>query len=156
MTGGTSSNALRCHITKTLLSLKPQSFRLAQESALEQKPEKRALAPGQVLCRAGERKSDPWHLDSGILYVTEPRRGGPPEIVELAFPGALLGIDFLKNHAHNITALVSSNVTVWPRAVPNDLLQILPNGPKRQNEAVEREFASRRCELVEANRSSPV
>lgn len=74
-TGGTSSNALRCHLTKALLSLKPQSFRLAQESALEQKPEKRALAPGQVLCRAGERKSDPWHLDSGILYVTEPRRG---------------------------------------------------------------------------------
>ena len=151
-------------MTEAISSLKPDSFRLVSTSGsgkAQQGAEECALAPGQVLCRAGDRKSAVWRLESGILYVTAPPTSAPnpsdpPDIVELAFPGAILGLGFLEQHAHNITALVPSRVTVWPREVLEDLSQIAPDAPERQQKAVEREFASRRRQLVNANRSSPL
>lgn len=152
-------------MTEPISSLKPESFKLFSHFVSNPLPNDLSicsLARGECLCCEGDEKAAVWRLESGILYSTQRRESGPPEFVELALPGSVLGLGFLTHQAHNITALVASRVSVWPRTVLSDLFALAPDDPKlkqlqaRQDHAIDREFAYRRRQLVTANLASPL
>ena len=144
---------------ESLTSLEPSVFPLDSDFVKDpptEDPEIRSLARGEVLCVEGDKKTAVWRVESGLLCVTSPQEDGPPEIVELAFPGTVLGLGFLDHHTLNITAVVSSHVSAWPQSVCSDLAALAPDGPERQQHATEQEFAYQRRKLVAANASSPL
>jgi CRP/FNR family transcriptional regulator len=115
----------------------------------------RALAAGDVLYKLGDAKTHILRVETGIVSVTAPRPDGPPEIVELAFPGSFLGLGFLKHHIHNASAVVDSSVSLWPLEALDPLLEQSSEARQRQAQATEIEFAHRRAELEASTAGSP-
>ena len=76
--------------------------------------------------------------------------------VDFAFPGDFVGLGFLGTHACCARAVTKTEVTCLPLEA---LASAIANNPKAQaklNDAIEREFESRRAALVEAGRSAPL
>lgn len=116
----------------------------------------RSLDRGDVLFREGDAKEYVYQVEAGILCVTEQRDSGPPEIVELVFPGGLLGLGFLKFHIDSAMAVVASRVSLRRlEAIPGLCEQSL-GARDRQDLATEREFAYRRRQLVTSIDSVPL
>lgn len=140
----------------SFVSVSPPTDVLAIDRFLP-KPDCFNLAPGDVLCREGQEKSVVWRIESGILCITVEGDGEqPPDILELAFPGTVLGLGFLTHHTQTITAMAESRVSVWPRSVLSNLHTLASSVSERQQHAIEREFADRRRKLVAANATSPI
>jgi len=114
----------------------------------------RILAPNEFLFRTGETKTCLYRVNSGAVCLYEQNRAEHP--VDFAFPGDLVGLGFLRTHACCARAVTKTEVTCLPLEA---LASAIANNPKAQaklNDAVEREFESRRAALVEAGRSAPL
>ena len=115
----------------------------------------RTLACGESLFRAGDSKTHIIRVETGILSVTSPRAEGPPEIVELVFPGGFLGLGFLKHHIYNATAVIESKITLWPLDLLPALCEQSAEASEGQALATERDFAYRRHQLEASTKNSP-
>jgi CRP/FNR family transcriptional regulator len=115
----------------------------------------RKLASGENVFRAGETKSHIMRVDSGILCVSSPRPEGPPEIIELVFPGGFVGLGFLKEHPYNATAVMETTVTLWPLGALSDLCELSPEARESHHTATEREFQFRRQQLAASTADKP-
>lgn len=118
-------------------------------------PERR-LDRGEFLFREGDSKSAIYRLETGILCVTARRADGPPDVVEMIFPGSLVGLGFLEHHIDSAMAVVASRVTVFPLSAAAALCEASPEARERQAVLTEREFAARRRELVPDTNDRPV
>lgn len=105
------------------------------------------LERGEFLCREGDHKSAIYRLESGILSVTARRASGPPEVVEMVFPGTFVGLGFLERHIHSVMAVVPSRLTVFPLSAIGELCSASAEVRERQALQTEREFAARRRQL---------
>jgi CRP/FNR family transcriptional regulator len=115
-----------------------------------------ALERGAVLFREGALKDSVYRLESGILCITARRSSGPPRVLEMVFPGTLIGLGFLERHIHSAMAVVASRLTVFPLSAVAELCSASPEARDRQALSTEREFAARRRELVPDSNELPV
>jgi CRP/FNR family transcriptional regulator len=116
----------------------------------------RVLDRGEYLSREGGLKVAVHRLESGILCVTSRRAAGPPNVVEMIFPGTLLGLGFLERHIDSAMAVVPCRLTEFPLEAAAALCDASPEAAERQAVLTEREFAARRHELVPQTREQPV
>ena len=115
----------------------------------------RSLAPNEFLFRTGETKTSLYRVNSGAVCLYEQNRADHP-VVDFASPGDFVGLGFLGTHACCARAVTKTEVTCLPLEA---LASAIANNPKAQaklNDAIEREFESRRAALVEAGRSAPL
>lgn len=108
----------------------------------------RSLERGEFLCREGDRKSALHRLDSGVLCFTTRRASGPPEVIEMMFPGEFVGLGFLEHHIHSVMAVVPSRLTEFPISAIGEFCNVSAEVRDRQSLQTEREFAARRHELA--------
>jgi CRP/FNR family transcriptional regulator, anaerobic regulatory protein len=116
----------------------------------------RFLDRGEFLCREGDQKSAIFKLESGILSVTARRPSGPPEVVEMVFPGTFVGLGFLEHHIHSIMAVVPSRLTAYPLSSIGEFCGASADIRERQALLTEREFAARRRQLDPESSESPL
>lgn len=114
------------------------------------------LDRGEYLYREGAPKGALYRLETGILCVTSRRPDGPPNVVEMIFPGTLLGLGFLERHIDSAMAVVASRLTEYPADAAAALCQSSSEARERQAVLTEREFAARRSELVPAEHDRPL
>lgn len=110
--------------------------------------QERFLDRGEYLYREGGRKDALHRLESGILCVTSRRADGPPNVVEMIFPGTLMGLGFLERHIDSAMAVIPCRLTEFPLSAASALCRGSPVTSERQALLTEREFAARRRELV--------
>lgn len=84
-------------------------------SALSSIGRRRALAAGQVLTWAGDDNVLCANVVSGILKVTASTANGREQIVGLVFAGDFVGQLFEETSSLTVTALVDSDLCVYPR-----------------------------------------
>jgi CRP/FNR family transcriptional regulator len=108
----------------------------------------RFLDRGEYLYREGSPKAALHRLESGILCVTSRRADGPPNVVEMIFPGTLMGLGFLERHIDSAMAVVACRLTEYPLNAAAALCDASPEASERQAVLTEREFAARRREIV--------
>lgn len=118
-------------------------------------PPRRTLARGDRLYGEGERKTEIYRVESGVVSITARRESGPPEIVELAFPGMVFGLGFLETHIENATAVVETTVSVWPLEALPVLMEESLAVRNRQADATDRELEYRRRTLSASTAQSP-
>ncbi len=116
----------------------------------------RFLDRGEYLFREGSPKAALHRLESGILCVTSRRADGPPNVVEMIFPGTLMGLGFLERHIDSAMAVVACRLTEYPLDAAAKLCEDSPEASERQAVLTEREFAARRQEIVPETPSRPV
>ncbi len=119
-------------------------------------PTVKHLSLDESLFHEGETKTHVYRLDAGIICVSAPRLNGPPEIVEIVFPGNLIGLGFLKRNIHNAKAIVDSRVSCWSLDAIPTLVEESATAKRRQAEATEREFEYRRNALCGLTVNRPV
>ena len=119
-------------------------------------PSVRQLSLDENLFREGELKTGVYRLDAGMICVSEPQWNGPPKIIEIVFPGNLIGLGFLKRNIYNAKAVVDSRVSCWPLDAIPTLVEDSNTAKRRQAEATEREFAYRRNALCGLTEDKPV
>jgi CRP/FNR family transcriptional regulator len=118
--------------------------------------QERFLDRGEHLYREGSSKAALYRLESGILCLTSRRADGPPNVVEMIFPGTLLGLGFLEHHIDSAMAVVPCRLIEYPLDAAAALCRASPEASERQAVLTEREFAARRRELVPAKPHHPV
>ncbi len=118
--------------------------------------QERTLDRGEYLYRAGQPKTAIFRLEAGIVCVTSRRQSGPPEVVEMLFPGSLLGLGFLERHIDSAMAVISARVTEFPLSAAAGLCAASPEAQERQAVVTDREFAARRRELVPDTVDRPI
>jgi CRP/FNR family transcriptional regulator len=116
----------------------------------------RMLATDEYLFREGDPKHHAYRVESGALCVTARGPDGKPEFIELAFPGDLVGLGFLDQHADSAAALTETKVSVWSRQALPVLCQASPEAEARQASATAREFIYRRRQLTAGAASDPL
>lgn len=118
--------------------------------------QERIVGRGEFLFREGDAKSDVYRLEAGIVCVTTHRASGPPNVVEMLFPGSFIGLGFLERHIDSAMAVVPSRLTSFPSSSVADLCSAYPEAHERQALQTEREFAARRRELIPDTDEVPV
>jgi len=116
----------------------------------------RTLATDEYLFREGEAKRHVYRVESGALCVTARGADGTPEFIELAFPGDLVGLGFLDQHAESAAALTDTKVSLWSLQALPVLSQASPQAEARQASATAREFIYRRRQLSAVAASDPL
>jgi CRP/FNR family transcriptional regulator, anaerobic regulatory protein len=111
---------------------------------------------GDFLFREGDRKTAVYRLDAGILCVTSRRPSGPPNVVEMLFPGSYVGLGFLEQHIDSAMAVVPSVLTEFVSTAISDLCAASPEARERQAVQTEREFEARRRELMPDSDDLPI
>lgn len=116
----------------------------------------RDLAQDDYLFREGELKRHVYRIETGALCVTACGAHGAPELIEIAYPGDIVGLGFLDRHIESAAALMATRVSVWSlQAIPL-LTQATNETEARQSNALEREFLFRRKQLVASTADSPL
>ena len=113
------------------------------------------LAAGESLFKAGERKTQAYRVESGVICLYDPRWNGDKAVIEFAFPGDFVGVGFLDTHALSARAVLESRVALVSTTEVNDLIAGDPRAEAKRSDAIEREFEARRDLLVESS-SKPV
>jgi CRP/FNR family transcriptional regulator len=110
--GTASHRCLDCAVRESALCGAADTAQLAALSAIGRR---RILAAGQVLTWAGDANLLCANLVSGILKVTASTARGREQIVGLLFAGDFVGQPFSEDSTVTVTALVESDLCLYPR-----------------------------------------
>ena len=116
----------------------------------------RVLAPNEFLFRTGDAKTCLYRVNSGAVCLYEQSRNEHRSPVDFAFPGDFVGLGFLGTHTCCARAVTKTEVACLPLEA---LASAMANNPKAQakfNDAIEREFKSRRAALVKEAVAAPL
>ena len=116
----------------------------------------REFIRGEHLFQTGDTKTCLYRIRTGALCLYTLRVDGEPEVIEFAFPGDLIGLGFLQQHACNARAAIDTTVTSLPLEAIDSIIQHDPRARSRLVDATNREFAFRRATLVEAGMGKPI
>jgi CRP/FNR family transcriptional regulator len=111
---------------------------------------------GEFLFHEGDVKSGIYRIETGIVCVTTRRASGPPNVVEMLFPGSFIGLGFLERQIDSAMAVVPSRLTSFPLSAISSLCAAYPEAHERQALQTEREFEARRRELIPDSDELPV
>ena len=129
------------------------SLVLDRLAGAENSPVGRRLSAGDVLFRAGDTRTHFYLIEQGTIAIYRKRLG--QDIVEFIFAGDVVGLGALEKHIDEAQALSKSSVRPLPLDSLDDILQD-QRVRRRYADAVDREFAARRSEMIEAFRGTPV
>lgn len=101
----------------------------------------RALSAGEILFREGEPRSHVYRIEKGSICVFRERKGGARDVIEFAFPGDLVGLGYLDNHASCAQATMDTSLVCLPRSLIDPILEAPATNRSRLTEAIEREVA---------------
>lgn len=110
--GTASHRCLECAVRDTALCGAADDEQLAALSAIGRR---RVLAAGQVLTWAGDANLLCANIVAGILKVTASTARGREQIVGLLFAGDFVGQLFSEDTTMTVTALVESDLCLYPR-----------------------------------------
>jgi CRP/FNR family transcriptional regulator len=134
------------------------SFALAPIAprSLEADAPTRTLACHEVLFEAGDVKEHLYRIETGALCIYSVRPDFTYEVIEFALAGDLVGMGFLERHAVSARATVDTTVKCLPLDAADNIGIHGERAKKRFDDAMRREFASRRDSLVAAGRANAV
>ena len=110
--GTASPRCLDCAVRESALCGAADDDQLAALSAIGRR---RVLAAGQVLTWAGDANLLCANIVAGILKVTASAASGREQIVGLLFAGDFVGQPFTEDSTVTVTALVESDLCLYPR-----------------------------------------
>jgi CRP/FNR family transcriptional regulator, anaerobic regulatory protein len=113
----------------------------------------RRLENNEMLFAAGDAKACTYRVESGALFLFKPCHDGGSEFVEFAFAGDYVGMGFLGRHACSARAVAETSVSYHPLGAADHPHPQDERARARLNEAVAREFAHRRAEMVAIGRN---
>ncbi len=114
------------------------------------------LSPHEILFDENDPKTHLLMVESGVICISSTKVDGSREIIELVFPGNVIGLGFLKHHIHRAVAVVEASVSYWPHSSFDLLTEHLPSTHERHALATEREFAHRRKLILGGRSLDPV
>lgn len=114
------------------------------------------FAAGEILFKAGERKTQAYRVESGVVCLYDPRWNGDKAVIEFAFPGDFLGVGFLDTHALSARAVLETRVSPVAVSEVDELIDGDPRAEAKRADAIEREFEARREALVGSGTRKPV
>ena len=129
------------------------SLVLDRVAGAENAPVGRRLSAGEVLFRPGETRTHFYLIEQGTIALYCKRPG--QDVVEFVFAGDVVGLGALEKHIDEAQALSKSSVRLLPLDSLDDILQD-ERARRRYADAVHREFAARRNEIIESFRGTPV
>ena len=115
----------------------------------------RRLLTGEPLFLHGDLKTHLYQIVAGIIGNYFTHLDPSHVVVEYAFPGDVLGFGYLKHHIFDARALIATRVRCLPLSAVDNIVDNDDRARRRCTEATSREFAYRRDQLVDANRSNP-
>lgn len=142
------SAASQCIFEVSNADLQADPCDLCRDPASATDASVRVIDRGRSLYREGCAKRYAYRVEQGIFCLTAQRTAGPPDVLEMVFPGGILGLGFLETHSHSAVAVVSSRVSLIPLENIAMLCELSPEMRDRQATAVEREFEYRRHQVV--------
>lgn len=113
------------------------------------------LHKGEHLFRAGERKAYLYRVESGVVALSWTDPDGIAQPVEAVEANQFFGLGYLDNHIYDAVALSNAMVSCWPVDALAFVVDQFPAVRKRQDDAVEREFAHRRATLTATPPATP-
>jgi len=131
-----SNQCLDCAVRETAVCGGGEADELA---ALSQIGRRRALAAGQVLTWAGDANLLCASVVAGILKVTASTSNGREQIVGLLVAGDFVGQPFSEDSTMTVTALVESDLCIYPR---ERFERVLGNAPGLERELLRRTMRS--------------
>ena len=106
----------------------------------------------QVLFRRGDPKTHLYLIEAGTIALYATDVDGAHNVVEFAFAGDTVGFGFLENHIHSAQAVGEARVRCVPLTALDQILRHDKRAMHRYAEALQREFAFRRQEVLSGDR----
>jgi CRP/FNR family transcriptional regulator len=106
-----------------------------------------------MLYRRGERRTCLYYIEAGVVALVRQTPGRQREIVEFAFAGDVLGYGLFEHHTSWAQAVGEVRIRRMPLSALDQILHSDQRAFDRYAEALQREFESRRSELVNTERS---
>jgi CRP/FNR family transcriptional regulator len=141
-------------------------FPIAQEQRRPDRPQTcevielhapvRRLSQGEVLFRAGDRKTHVYRVESGCLCVYEHHSAERRVVAEFAFGGDFLGLGYLENHTRSARAMGETRITCLPSSAVDRIVEANPLARDRLKQAIDEEFEFVRDGLVRSGRRNPI
>ena len=122
--------------------------KIAKQNTLNGK----AFAATELLFSLGDPKTEVYLIESGVVAVYEPRLQGRQAIIELAFPGDIVGLGFLQTHTCSARASVETVAHCVPFSAQDRLVGDDPRSQAGLANAIEREFEFLRRSSIKFSR----
>ena len=116
----------------------------------------KAFAATELLFSLGDPKTEVYLIESGVVAVYEPRLQGRQAIIELAFPGDIVGLGFLQTHTCSARASVETVAHCVPFSAQDRLVGDDPRSQAALANAIEREFEFLRRSSIKFSRENPL
>ena len=116
----------------------------------------KAFAATELLFSLGDPKTELYLIESGVVAVYEPRLQGRQAIIELAFPGDIVGLGFLQTHTCSARASVETVAHCVPFSAQDRLVGDDPRSQAGLANAIEREFEFLRRSSIKFSRENPL
>ena len=115
----------------------------------------RRLNPGDLLFKAGDKKTHLYRVESGCLCIYQPRSTEHRVVIRFAFASDMLGLGYLENHTRSARAIGETQVTCLPLSAVDDMVEAssLANQLK---EAIEDELDFVRDGLARSGQKNPI
>jgi CRP/FNR family transcriptional regulator len=116
----------------------------------------RLLAPSEYLFQEGDKLAQPYRVERGSLCHYTRRDDGSPEIIELVFPGDIIGFVHLGTHISTARATMESAVRALPAKEFEMALKADAHLAARVAAMADREFDYRRAHAILSSDDRPV
>lgn len=113
------------------------------------------VATGDVLFQPGDARSH-YRVEEGAIFHYIRWTDGSHDLIEVAFPGEIIGLGHLQGHVSTAQAMVDSVVSRVSEEEIADLLEVDDRLPLLLASAGEREFAYMRDTTINSGHRTPV
>jgi CRP/FNR family transcriptional regulator len=117
--------------------------------------DRQIVSTGQVLFQPGEARRH-YRVEEGAIFHYVRWTDGSHDLIEVAFPGDIVGLGYLEHHISTAQAMVDSSVSVVTEDEIASLLDVDDRLPLLLASAGEREFDYMRDVTVNSGKRSPV
>jgi CRP/FNR family transcriptional regulator len=113
------------------------------------------LRAGETLFREGDTRSHVYRVERGAVCLFKSRADGSQEIFEIAFPGAVVGLDYLDNHVSGAQAAMETSLICLSRTALDPSAERNARTRARLTAAIEREVTFLKESLLRKGHPTP-
>jgi CRP-like cAMP-binding protein len=125
------------------------------QDILSQQPQRR-LAPHEHLFHEGDRESNIYRIERGLVRLYKLLNDGRRQIISFRFPGDVLGSDTLKEHYCSAEAVTEVTLRSLPRETAHRRMKEEPGFTSEIIELLSQELANTRSQITVLNRRSAI
>lgn len=133
----------------------PRAIRLIDDAPAPVSGDSIDVATGSVLFQPGDARAH-YRVEQGAIFHYVRWADGSHDLIEVAFPGDIVGLGHLGNHISTAQAMVDTVVTRVPDDEIEELLENDDTFPLLLASAGEREFAYMRDTALNSGKRTPV